>query len=148
MVTNRNKIREKILKFEYIGIALASQIEDLQTVVELAKCVAKYYIRKKEVGFFYIKSVSLLSKIPFQSIVNYMSNIPNLLMKRVMIMKGYCDLIYDFMNSTIQFVEQQRIFLENFQKRMHQYWTASSSNTDSDETRMESTSSPSTTETH
>ncbi len=32
-----------------LGIALASQIEDLQTVVELAKCVAKYYIRKKEV---------------------------------------------------------------------------------------------------
>jgi hypothetical protein len=33
-----------------LGIALASQIEDLQTVVELAKCVAKYYIRKKEVS--------------------------------------------------------------------------------------------------
>ncbi|CAF2864781.1 unnamed protein product, partial [Rotaria sp. Silwood2] len=33
----------------FLGIALASQIEDLQTVVELAKCVAKYYIRKKEV---------------------------------------------------------------------------------------------------
>jgi hypothetical protein len=33
-----------------LGIALASQIEDLQTVVEVAKCVAKYYIRKKEVN--------------------------------------------------------------------------------------------------
>ncbi|CAF1168591.1 unnamed protein product [Adineta ricciae] len=123
-------LRPGICKDLHYGIALASQIEDLQTVVELAKCVAKYYIRKKE------------------SIVNYMSSIPNLLMKRIMIMKGYCDLIYDFTNSTIQFVEQQRIFLENFQKRMYQYWSASSSNTDSDETRMESTSSPSTTEAH
>ena len=33
------------------GLALAAQIEDLQTVVELAKCVAKYYVRKKEVRY-------------------------------------------------------------------------------------------------
>ena len=32
-----------------VGLALASQIEDLKTVVEVAKCVAKYYIRRKEV---------------------------------------------------------------------------------------------------
>ena len=31
------------------GLTLAGQIEDLQNVVELAKCVAKYYLRKKEV---------------------------------------------------------------------------------------------------
>ena len=29
------------------GIALASQIEDLQIIVELAKFLAKYYFRKK-----------------------------------------------------------------------------------------------------
>jgi hypothetical protein len=42
-------LRPGICKDLHYGIALASQIEDLQTVVELAKCVAKYYIRKKEV---------------------------------------------------------------------------------------------------
>jgi hypothetical protein len=40
-----------------LGIALASQIEDLQTVVELAKCIAKYYIRKKEVGLRFLKEI-------------------------------------------------------------------------------------------
>ncbi|CAF2817140.1 unnamed protein product [Rotaria sp. Silwood2] len=60
-----------------------------------------------------------------------MSNIPNLLMKRVIIMKGFCDLIYDVSNSTIQFIEQQRVYLENFQKRMHQYWSISSTTTSS-----------------
>ncbi|UJR15112.1 hypothetical protein I4U23_002078 [Adineta vaga] len=132
-------LRPGICKNLHYGIALASQIEDLQTVVELAKCIAKYYIRKKE------------------SIMNYMSSIPNLLMKRVIIVKGYCDLIYDFSNNAMQFVEQQRVFLENFQKRMHEYWstsasittatittttTSSSPHDDSDETRMESISSP------
>ncbi|CAF3793740.1 unnamed protein product [Rotaria sordida] len=106
-------LRPGICKDLHYGIALASQIEDLQTVVELAKCVAKYYIRKKE------------------SIINQMSNIPNLLMKRVIIMKGFCDLIYDVSNNTIQFIEQQRIYLENFQKRMHQYWSISSTTTSS-----------------
>ncbi|CAF1144010.1 unnamed protein product [Rotaria sordida] len=65
------------------------------------------------------------------SIINQMSNIPNLLMKRVIIMKGFCDLIYDVSNNTIQFIEQQRIYLENFQKRMHQYWSISSTTTSS-----------------
>ncbi|CAF4481098.1 unnamed protein product, partial [Rotaria sp. Silwood2] len=106
-------LRPGICKDLHYGIALASQIEDLQTVVELAKCVAKYYIRKKEL------------------IINQMSNIPNLLMKRVIIMKGFCDLIYDVSNSTIQFIEQQRVYLENFQKRMHQYWSISSTTTSS-----------------
>ncbi|CAF4753464.1 unnamed protein product, partial [Rotaria sp. Silwood1] len=106
-------------------ITLASQIEDLQTVVELAKCIAKYYMRKKE------------------SIINQISNIPNLLMKRVIIMKSFCDLIYDISNSTMQFIEQQRIYLENFQKRMHQYWTTSSSHDDDDNNILvESISSP------
>ncbi len=73
-----------------------------------------------------------------------MSNIPNLLMKRVIIMKGFCDLIYDVSNSTIQFLEQQRVYLENFQKRMHQYWSTSSSTTSSscddyDDLQVEST---------
>jgi len=123
-------LRPGICKDLHYGIALASQIEDLQTVVELAKCVAKYYIRKKE------------------SIINHMSNIPNLLMKRVIIMKGFCDLIYDVSNSIIQFLEQQRVYLENFQKRMHQYWstssTTSSSCDDYDDLLVESTSSPTT----
>ncbi|CAF3689779.1 unnamed protein product [Rotaria sp. Silwood1] len=109
----------------FLGITLASQIEDLQTVVELAKCIAKYYMRKKE------------------SIINQISNIPNLLMKRVIIMKSFCDLIYDISNSTMQFIEQQRIYLENFQKRMHQYWTTSSSHDDDDNNILvESISSP------
>ncbi len=82
-----------------------------------------------------------------------MSKIPNLLMKRVIIMKGFCDLIYDVSNSTIQFLEQQRVYLENFQKRMHQYWSTSSSTTtttttsdddDYDDLLVESTSSPTT----
>jgi len=60
-----------------------------------------------------------------------MSKIPNLLMKRVIIMKGFCDLIYDVSNSTIQFLEQQRVYLENFQKLMHQYWSTSSTTTTS-----------------
>ncbi|CAF0970194.1 unnamed protein product [Adineta steineri] len=120
-------LRPGICKDLHYGIALASQIEDLQTVVELAKCIAKYYIRKKE------------------SIMNHMSTIPNLLMKRVIIMKGFCDLIYDVSNSTIQFIEQQRVYLENFQKRMHQYWSTSSSTTSSscddyDDILVESTS--------
>jgi hypothetical protein len=76
-----------------------------------------------------------------------MSKIPNLLMKRVIIMKGFCDLIYDVSNSTIQFLEQQRVYLENFQKRMHQYWSTSSSSLSSDDyddLLVESTSSPTT----
>jgi hypothetical protein len=77
-----------------------------------------------------------------------MSNIPNLLMKRVIIMKGFCDLIYDVSNNAIQFLEQQRVYLENFQKRMHQYWstssTTSSSIDDYDDILVESTSSPTT----
>lgn len=77
-----------------------------------------------------------------------MSSIPNLLMKRVIIMKGFCDLIYDISNNTIQFLEQQRVYLENFQKRMHQYWstasTTSSSIDDYDDLLVESTSSPTT----
>jgi hypothetical protein len=72
-----------------------------------------------------------------------MSNIPNLLMKRVIIMKGFCDLIYDVSSNTIQFIEQQRVYLENFQKRMHQYWstssTTSSSCDDYDDLQTEST---------
>jgi len=72
-----------------------------------------------------------------------MSNIPNLLMKRVIIMKGFCDLIYDVSSNTIQFIEQQRVYLENFQKRMHQYWstssTTSSSCDDYDDLQIEST---------
>ncbi len=77
-----------------------------------------------------------------------MSNIPNLLMKRVIIMKGFCDLIYDVSNSTIQFLEQQRVYLENFQKLMHQYWstvsTTSSDDDDYDDLLVESISSPTT----
>ncbi len=68
-------------------------------------------------------------------------------MKRVIIMKGFCDLIYDVSNSTIQFLEQQRVYLENFQKRMHQYWSTSSSSLSSDDyddLLVESTSSPTT----
>lgn len=54
-------IPEKIVRLERIlGLALASQIEDLQTVVELAKCIAKYYIRKKEV----VKPRNSLSLVP------------------------------------------------------------------------------------
>ncbi|CAF4889609.1 unnamed protein product [Rotaria sp. Silwood1] len=119
-------LRPGICKDLHYGITLASQIEDLQTVVELAKCIAKYYMRKKE------------------SIINQISNIPNLLMKRVIIMKSFCDLIYDISNSTMQFIEQQRIYLENFQKRMHQYWTTSSSHDDDDDNNIlvESISSP------
>jgi hypothetical protein len=77
-----------------------------------------------------------------------MTNIPNLLMKRVIIMKGFCDLIYDVSNSTIQFLEQQRVYLENFQKLMHQYWSTSSTTSsdydDYDDLLVESTSSPTT----
>jgi hypothetical protein len=76
-----------------------------------------------------------------------MSKIPNLLMKRVIIMKGFCDLIYDVSNSAIQFLEQQRVYLENFQKCMHQYWSTSSSSISSDDyddQLVESTSSPTT----
>lgn len=84
--------------------------------------------------------------------MNHMSSIPNLLMKRVIIMKGFCDLIYDISNNTIQFLEQQRVYLENFQKRMHLYWSTASSTTtttsssidDYDEQLVESTSSPTT----
>lgn len=47
-------------------------------------------------------------------------------MKRVIIMKGFCDLIYDVFNGSMQFLEQQRIYLENFQKLMHQFWSISS----------------------
>jgi hypothetical protein len=74
-------------------------------------------------------------------------------MKRVIIMKGFCDLIYDVSNSTIQFFEQQRIYLENFQKRMHQYWSTSSSTAtssscdDYEDFLVDSTASP-TTETY
>ena len=75
-----------------------------------------------------------------------MSNIRNLLMKRVIIMKGFCDLIYDVSNSTIQFFEQQRIYLENFQKRMHQYWSTTSSSSSScddyEDFLVDSTASP------
>ncbi|CAF4133222.1 unnamed protein product [Rotaria magnacalcarata] len=122
-------LRPGICKDLHYGIALASQIEDLQTVVELAKCVAKYYIRKKE------------------SVMNQLSNIPNLLMKRVIIMKSFCDLIYDVSNNAIQFIEQQRVYLENFQKRMHQHWsisstTATSSEEDDDDILIELTPSP------
>lgn len=42
-------LRPGICEDLHYGLALAGQIEDLQTVVELAKCIAKYYIRKKEV---------------------------------------------------------------------------------------------------
>ena len=79
-----------------------------------------------------------------------MSNIPNLLMKRVIIMKGFCDLIYDVSNNTMQFLEQQRVYLENFQKRMHLYWSTASttssslSDNDDDDLLVESTSSPTT----
>jgi hypothetical protein len=65
-------------------------------------------------------------------------------------MKGFCDLIYDVSNSTIQFFEQQRIYLENFQKRMHQYWSTSSSSSSCDDYEdflVDSTASP-TTETY
>ena len=77
-----------------------------------------------------------------------MSSIPNLLMKRVIIMRGFCDLIYEASNSAIQFVEQQRVYLENLQKRLHQYWSIASTTTTStsscaDEDRMtETRSSP------
>lgn len=80
--------------------------------------------------------------------MNRMSNIPNLLMKRVIIMKGFCDLKYDILNSALQFIEQQRVYLENFQKRMHQYWsisskTSSSSSPDEDDDILvETTLSP------
>ncbi len=63
-------------------------------------------------------------------------------------MKGFCDLIYDVSNSTIQFLEQQRVYLENFQKLMHQYWSTSSTTSsdydDYDDLLVESTSSPTT----
>jgi hypothetical protein len=70
-------------------------------------------------------------------------------MKRVIIMKGFCDLIYDISNNTFQFIEQQRVYLENFQKRMHQYWSTSSTTSSSscdeyDDFLVESTSSPTT----
>jgi hypothetical protein len=58
-------------------------------------------------------------------------------------MKGFCDLIYDVSSNTIQFIEQQRVYLENFQKRMHQYWSTSSSTASScddyDDLQTEST---------
>lgn len=69
-------------------------------------------------------------------------------MKRVIIMKGYCDLIYDVSNNVMQFIEQQRVYLENFQKRMHQYWSTSSSTTtsssrdDPEDSLIDSVSSP------
>ncbi len=62
-------------------------------------------------------------------------------------MKGFCDLIYDVSNSAIEFLEQQRVYLENFQKRMHEYWSTSSSSItsdDYDDLLVESTSSPTT----
>ena len=64
-------------------------------------------------------------------------------------MKGFCDLIYDVSNSTIQFIEQQRVYLENFQKRMHQYWSTSSTTSSSscdeyDDLIIEPTLSPTT----
>jgi hypothetical protein len=68
-----------------------------------------------------------LSCVHLQALINQICTIPNLLMKRVIIMKGFCDLINDISTSTMQFVEQQRIYLENFQKRMHLYWSTSSS---------------------
>ncbi|CAF5217379.1 unnamed protein product [Rotaria magnacalcarata] len=79
--------------------------------------------------------------------MNQLSNIPNLLMKRVIIMKSFCDLIYDVSNNAIQFIEQQRVYLENFQKRMHQHWsisstTATSSEEDDDDILIELTPSP------
>ena len=43
-------LRPGICEDLHYGLALAGQIEDLHTVVELAKCIAKYYIRKKEVS--------------------------------------------------------------------------------------------------
>ncbi|CAF4922896.1 unnamed protein product, partial [Rotaria sp. Silwood1] len=52
----------------------------------------------------------------FKSIINQMSNISNLLMKRVIITKGFCDLIYDISNNTFQVIEQERDYLENCQK--------------------------------
>ena len=59
-------------------------------------------------------------------------------MKRVIIMKGFCDLIYDVFNGSMQFLEQQRIYLGNFQKIMHQFWSSTTSSKDDDE----SSSSP------
>lgn len=62
-------------------------------------------------------------------------------MKRVIIMKGFGDLIYDLGTNSMEFLEQKRIFLENFQKRMHLYWSTSSSIDDT-----ESRSTPTLTE--
>ena len=65
-------------------------------------------------------------------------------------MKGFCDLVYDLTNNPLTFVEQQRIFLENFQKRMHFAWSTASSTSSSsscddiDEQLIELTSSSST----
>lgn len=61
-------------------------------------------------------------------------------MKRVIIMKGFCDLIYDIFNNSMTFVEQQRIYLENFQRIMHQYWSITSK--DDEESLGLSTCSP------
>lgn len=61
-------------------------------------------------------------------------------MKRVIIMKGFCDLIYDISNNSLPFVEQQRIYLENFQRMMHQFWSITSK--DDEESLGQSTSSP------
>lgn len=64
-------------------------------------------------------------------------------MKRVIIVKGFCDLIYDISNNVLQFIEQKRVYLENFQKRMHQYWSISSDDDDED-ILIDSTPSPTT----
>lgn len=68
--------RRQTIKFKsFLGLALASQIEDLQTVVELAKCVAKFYIRKKEVFYFrnktFVLNTSNCFLVDYESYVKY-----------------------------------------------------------------------------
>ncbi|CAF0903734.1 unnamed protein product [Didymodactylos carnosus] len=92
----------------HYGIALASQIEDLHDVVEMAKMIAQFIIEKQN------------------SISDSRLSVLNLLMKRVIIMKAYCDLIYDAKENQYQFIEQQKIYLELFQQKMKQYWSESS----------------------